>query len=123
MCVRVCMFVCEFVRLCVCVCVCVCGRMMFMRAIVVLFVGGVVCSAPPTHHMRLMNPFGRPRRQQRNTSRYNSNQHHHDEVQETGMRAAMEDLLNEHSVDLVLAGHVHACESLFCVHVLGAGIF
>mmetsp|Transcript_35078 Transcript_35078/g.105782 ORF Transcript_35078/g.105782 Transcript_35078/m.105782 type:complete len:462 (+) Transcript_35078:31-1416(+) len=46
---------------------------------------------------------------------YNSNQHHHDEVQELGMRLAMEGMLNDHSVDLVLAGHVHAYERMYNV--------
>lgn len=44
---------------------------------------------------------------------YNSNVKHHDEVEEYGMRAAMEDVLNAHHTDLVLAGHVHAYERMY----------
>eukprot|EP00039_Didymoeca_costata_P023648 m.7800 g.7800 ORF g.7800 m.7800 type:complete len:463 (-) comp3776_c0_seq1:2950-4338(-) len=46
---------------------------------------------------------------------YNSNVKHHDEEQETGMRAAMEPLLLDAKVDLVMAGHVHAYERMYNV--------
>eukprot|EP00912_Choanoflagellata_sp_UC4_P001889 UC4_evm9s1211 len=41
---------------------------------------------------------------------YNSNSHHHNEVQEYEMRDAMEELLHQHEVDAVFAGHVHNYE-------------
>lgn len=44
---------------------------------------------------------------------YNSNVKHHDEKEETGMRAAMEGVLNDNHVDLVLSGHVHAYERMY----------
>lgn len=46
---------------------------------------------------------------------YNSNTAHQDEVQEVDMRTAMEDLLYEHKVDIVFAGHVHAYERMYAV--------
>lgn len=47
---------------------------------------------------------------------YNSNTAHHDEPQETGMRAAMETLFHQYAVDLVFAGHVHAYERMYPVY-------
>jgi len=41
---------------------------------------------------------------------YNSNRAHENEAEEVLMRRAMEDLLYNHSVDLVFAGHVHNYE-------------
>ena len=47
---------------------------------------------------------------------YNSNAAHHDESEETGMRAAMETLLYTHKVDAVFSGHVHAYERMYPVY-------
>lgn len=41
---------------------------------------------------------------------YNSNQHHHNEPEETGMKEALEATFHAQNVDVVFAGHVHACE-------------
>merc|ERR1712146_427268 len=44
---------------------------------------------------------------------YNSDVHHHDEYEETAMRASMEDLLHQYRVDFVFSGHVHAYERMY----------
>lgn len=43
---------------------------------------------------------------------YNSNQHHHDEMEEVAMKAALETKLHSFNVDIVFAGHVHAYERM-----------
>ncbi|EGD72653.1 hypothetical protein PTSG_04388 [Salpingoeca rosetta] len=47
---------------------------------------------------------------------YNSNVFHHNEPEETGMRAAMEDIMFKHNVDAIFSGHVHAYERMFPVY-------
>ena len=47
---------------------------------------------------------------------YNSNWHNHNEMEEVGMREAMEDLFHRHQVDLVFSGHVHNYERMHPVY-------
>eukprot|EP00755_Sulcionema_specki_P006444 Sspe_Gene.35491::Locus_17189_Transcript_1_1_Confidence_1.000_Length_2057::g.35491::m.35491 len=43
---------------------------------------------------------------------YNSNTHHHDEKEETGMRQVLEPVFHKYEVDLLFCGHVHAYERM-----------
>ena len=47
---------------------------------------------------------------------YNSNTHHHNEVQEVGMRESMEPLMKKYNVDMMFCGHVHAYERTLAVY-------
>eukprot|EP00043_Microstomoeca_roanoka_P030120 m.24780 g.24780 ORF g.24780 m.24780 type:complete len:455 (+) comp9741_c0_seq1:152-1516(+) len=47
---------------------------------------------------------------------YNSNINHHDEPEETDMRAAMEPLMYKYNVDAIFSGHVHAYERMYPVY-------
>ena len=47
---------------------------------------------------------------------YNSNTHHHNEVEEIGMRESMEPLMKKYNVDVLFCGHVHAYERTLAVY-------
>ena len=47
---------------------------------------------------------------------YSSSKVHYNEWQAAEMREALESVLNEFKVDLVLAGHVHACKDFLIIY-------